>query len=170
MTDQMRAPHPELVARVLPKGAAVILRDYEAPDRAYLATRLKSICSARGVKLMIGADPDLAMRIGAHGVHCPRWFNLVNPPPKSMVISAACHNDEELDRARGMGADLIFLSPVFETGSHQGGKALGATAFRDMAAQAPAPVLALGGVTAENAHRLSGVNVAGISAISAFLK
>ena len=169
MTDGLRAPHPELAARILPKGAAVILRDYRMPGRAHLAARLKSICAARGVKLLIGADPELAARLDADGVHCPRWFALKGKPPRGMIISASCHNARELERAKLLGAGALFLSPAFQTESHDGKAPLGAAAFRDLAASAPAPVLALGGVTAQNARLLSGPNVAGLAAIGAFI-
>lgn len=170
MTDHERAPLPELVARALPKGAAIVLRDYRLPARAHLAARLQSICGPRGVALFVGADPELAREIGAAGVHLPRWFT---PAPASLpaglIISASCHNERELGRAERLGADIAFLSPAFPTTSHPAASQIGAAAFRRLAAASAVPVLALGGVTAENACRLAGPNVAGLAAIGAFL-
>ena len=78
MTDAARVPDPLAVVRALPRGSAVILRDYDAPGREELARRLRSACAVKGVFLIVGADPALAARIGAKGVHLPNWFHLQN--------------------------------------------------------------------------------------------
>ncbi len=162
--------HPELIARALPAGAAIILRDYGAPDRAHLAARLKAICAPRGVKLLIGAEIGLAERIGADGVHLPRWHMLAARPPAGMIVSAACHDAGELARAKRFGADIALLSPVFGSASHPQSDGLGAEKFKALAAAAALPVFALGGVDETNAMQLAGRNVAGIGAISAFYR
>lgn len=167
LTDAGRAPHPLLVARVLPAGAAVILRDYGLAGRAGLAAQLKSVCAARGVKLLIGADVDLARRVGADGVHLPRWY--ARTPPDGLIVSAAAHDADELARAKALGADLALLSPAFATGSHPDARGLGPATFRTLAGAAPLPVLALGGVDETSAASLAGPNVAGLAAIGAFL-
>ncbi|MFC2951270.1 thiamine phosphate synthase [Marinicaulis aureus] len=169
LTDQRRVPHPLTVVRAMPRGAAVILRDYGLPHRQGFAAQLKSIARARGLKLIIGADIDLARRIGADGVHVPRWFSPAAPFPENMIVTAACHSMEELQRAKTMGADLALLSPAFVTFSHPGDGAMGAAAFKTLAASSLLPVLALGGVDERNARLLVGPNVAGLAAIGAFL-
>ena len=169
LTDALRAPHPLLVARVLPKGAAVILRDYGMRGRAGLAAQLKSVCAARGVKLIIGADPALAARVGADGVHLPRWYSPGSALPENLIVTASAHNEGELARAKDLGAGLALLSPVFATASHPEGGGLGAARFKALAAAAPVPVLALGGADEANAAMIAGPNVAGLAAIGAFL-
>lgn len=173
LTDARRAPHPLPVARALPAGAAVILRDYGLPGRAGLAAQLKSVCGARGVKLIIGADLALAARIGADGVHLPRWFSPPGPLPdgipKGMIVTASAHDAGELVRAKNVGAGLALLSPVFATASHPEADSLGAARFKALAAASPLPVLALGGADETNANLLAGRNVAGLAAIGAFL-
>ncbi len=140
------------------------------PGRAHLAARLKSICAARGVKLLIGADMALAEKIGADGVHFPRWHAPGADFPKHLILTAACHDADALTRAGAMGADAALLSPAFATQSHPGAIAAGPARLRMLAAGSPIPVLALGGVNAGNAHLLAGPNIAGIAAISAFLR
>lgn len=169
LTDQKRAPQPQLIARALPPGAAMILRDYEHKDRAALAVELKSICAERGLFLLIGADSDLAEEIGADGHHAPAWYNGPQAAFPHAINTTSCHDAAALSGATAAGFDVIFLSPAFPTASHPGKAALGANNFRKLAAMSPAPVLALGGVTEENAHQLAGANVAGLAAIGAFL-
>lgn len=167
LTDRARAPQPEIIIDALPPGAAVILRDYEAPDRTALAQRLKALCTTRGVLFLVGADLALAQAIGADGVHFPSWAN-IRPAP-GMIVTAACHSARELEKAAAAGAQLALLSPVFATQSHPGEQTLGAARFKSIARASPLPVLALGGVDETNAGRLAGRNVAGLAAISAFL-
>jgi thiamine-phosphate pyrophosphorylase len=169
LTDVERAPHPLLIARILPRGAAVILRDYRIKGRAGLAARLKAVCAPRGVKLIVGADAELACAVGADGVHWPRWFSPATPVPEGMIVTASCHSADELSRAKAMGASLALLSPALTTESHKGAEALGSEKFRALAAASLLPVLALGGVDETNALRLAGRNVAGLAAIGAFL-
>ena len=165
MTDCTRAPNPELIARALPPNSAIVLRDYAHPDRHALARRLRIISAQRKCLLLVGADTELAKDVGADGVHSPNWHN---SPPGFGISSVACHNPEELKRPAAMRADVIFLSPAFETKSHPGTTPLGLANFKRLAGEAPAPVLALGGVAHENSRRLRGPNIAGLAAISAF--
>lgn len=169
MTDRLRVPNPILIARALPKGSAVILRDYNMPKREALAAQLAQICNARSLFLLIGADPALAHRVGAKGLHIPSWFREWNEIPKTLIVTASCHNDAELRGARAVDVKIALLSPAFPTLSHPDANALGAERFRRMAAASPIPVLALGGVNEGNAPKLAGPNVAGIAAIGAFV-
>ncbi len=172
MTDAARAPQPELIARALPPNAAVIFRDYAAPDRAHLARRLISIAKQRGVLFLVGADARLARAISADGVHLPSWAQPSDGPHDDyagLIVSCACHDADDLARAAAIHADVAFLSPVFPTQSHMGADALGAEKFNALAADAKLPVLALGGVDERNVSKLAGRNVAGLAAIGAFL-
>jgi len=172
LTDRARIPNPDAVLRALPAGSAVILRDYDAPRRAQSAARLAALCRSRGLLFLVGADPALAVRVGAKGVHAPSWFRDQNhireTLPPGMILTAACHDAAALRAAAAMGADMAFLSPALPTASHPGEGALGADAFRRLAAAARLPVLALGGVNDRSARRLAGRNVAGLGAIGAF--
>ena len=168
LTDRTRIPNPEIILRALPRGTAVVLRDYDAHNRVAIARRLKSICTTRGLLLIIGADIDLARSVSADGIHLPAWFDHGGAPFDSLIVTASCHTGRDLDRAAQRGAHLAFLSPAFPTASHPGQAHLGIEEFKKIAAAAPLPVLALGGVDVTNAAQLSATNVAGFAAIGAF--
>ena len=169
LTDRRRIAHPEPVMRALPKGAAVIYRDYDDPKRAAVASRYAAICNRRGVLFFVGGDQELALRAGADGVHLPARMLKNFRRNAAGLLTAACHDAGELRLAAGLGADAAILSPVFATASHPYTDYLGAASFRALAAGALLPVLALGGVDEQNARLLAGRNVAGIGAIGAFL-
>lgn len=182
LTDRRRGPDPLAVAKALPAGAAIIVRDYDDLGRAATARGLKEIAEARGLVLMIGGDAVLAREIGADGLHLRSdqlrkglggvlleqggQFHRAG----GRLLTVSCHSAEELERAGAIGADIALLSPVFATASHPGAEGLGAEEFRRLASASPIPVLALGGVDERNAASLAGPNVAGLAAIGAFEK
>lgn len=191
LTDRRRLECPEPILRVLPAGAAVVYRDYDHPRRAAIAHRYAAICNSRGVFFIVGGDLALARAVGADGVHFPARMlaslcsgvmrDLKSPPLKEggeerevfaraldFIVTAACHSQQDLRRARAAGAGLAFLSPAFATASHPGAEHLGAARFKALAASSPIPVLALGGVDERTAPRLAGENVCGFGAILGF--
>ena len=169
LTDRNRCPEGESIARALPKGTAIIFRDYDAPDRETLARTYRTICSEHGLLLLVGGDAALAKEIGADGAHL-RSADLAagQSPQAEMIVSAAAHSMAELTLAARAGADIAFLSPAYATRSHLGAPPLGPQRFKSLASAAQLPVLALGGVDETNASSLAVENVTGLGAIGAF--
>lgn len=167
MTDAARLNDPLAAAARLPAGAAVILRDYDAPDRTALATALSALCRTRRLRLLVAADAELAAGIGADGVHLPEALVPRMPRrwPRDWLITAAAHSPAALWRARRAGANAALLSPVFATASHPGASTLGALRFAAWANNAPLPVYALGGIDAVSARRLAGSRAVGLAGI-----
>jgi hypothetical protein len=56
MTDEKRLANPEKAAESLPRGAGVIFRHYEDPNRIDIARRLQAICRRRGLLFIVGGD------------------------------------------------------------------------------------------------------------------
>ena len=71
MTDEKRLPDPVLAARLLPRGAAIILRHTVPETRRALGQALSRIAHERGLLLLIAGDAPLAARLGAGGLHLP---------------------------------------------------------------------------------------------------
>ena len=89
-------------------------------------------------------------------------------------ITAACHGPRALRRAERLGVDAALVSPVFPTHSHpetfvQRRLTLGPLRLRRIVCQPSLPVYALGGITAQNAARLTGIPLAGLAAIRGYL-
>ena len=173
MTDEKRLRDPVAAARLLPKGAAIILRHTMPETRAALAEALSRIARERGLLLLIAGDAPLAARIGADGLHLPearaseaKHWKCVHP---SWLITAAAHSEHALIRAARAGADAALLAPAFPTLSHKERASLGVSRLRLMAARAVLPIYALGGVTAQTVQRLAGARLAGIAAIDGLL-
>lgn len=171
ITDAQRLPDPLRAVERLPRGSAIILRDYGMAGRAALARRLAAVARQRHLKLLIAGDAGLAIEIGAAGIHLPearagearRWRHR-----KKWLITVAAHSRTALRHAALSGADAALLSPVFDTRSHPGQPPLGTAGFNLLAARAALPVYALGGIDEINGARLLSGPAAGIAAIGAF--
>jgi len=169
LTDSARIPDPAAIITTLPAGTGVIYRDYSAPARFDHACRFADFCIEHNLIFYLAGDPSLAQRAGAHGVHLPARQAAQAPQiAKGLLLSVSCHNAEEIQQAEDLGADSLFLSPVFATASHPDAAPLGVDVFKALAAESSTPVLALGGVSEDNADQLRGPNIAGFGAIGAF--
>jgi thiamine-phosphate pyrophosphorylase len=129
----------------MPIGGGVVFRHYtlREPERAALFASIREATRDRGL-LLLSAGTRLP---GAGGVHNGRGAGL---------RTASAHSAVEIRRAERLGADLIFLSPVFATRSHPGGAALGPARFASLARRTRLPVVALGGMDAERFGALRG--------------
>jgi len=152
---------------------AVLVREAQLSSAKLLAfcARLRSLTRGYGARLIVHTQADVAQAVEADGVHVAasaiheipamrRW--LANT---QICFSASCHTMQELAAAASSGAGFALLSPVFPTRSHAGAPHLGVQRFQDMAVHSPIPVIALGGITVDNRHRLAGYGVAVISAL-----
>lgn len=175
LTDSERLADPVPVLARLPRGAGVILRDYDgtAGDalRRNKARALARACRLRGLRLFVAGDARLARAIGAFGLHLPEWMVRRQPvavAPRMrgrLVVTTACHSAAALRRASRFGADAALLAPVLPTASHPGGRVLGPLRFAHLVRTARLPVFALGGIDAEGARRIGGSGAAGIAGI-----
>jgi thiamine-phosphate pyrophosphorylase len=139
--------------------------------------------------LLINSRADVALATNAAGVHLPannlspeevRAFwqgtcsaglcgagTLARVSPRSTVISISCHSPAEVTEAASNQATLALFAPVFEKKDAPGIKPSGLEKLRQ-ACRANIPVLALGGVTLQNAHSCLQAGAAGIAAIRLF--
>lgn len=175
VTDSVRLPDPRVAVRKLAPGSAVILRHYDHPERAALARDLAEICRQRRIKLLIAGDWRLAVAVGAAGVHLPERMTRRGPiawgasaaKKPEFLVTAAAHSRAAIERAARSGCDAVLLSPVFQTASHPGAKALGPLRFALWCRNSRVPIYALGGIDAKTARRLKDSGFAGIAAIGA---
>jgi len=164
MTDERKADWGRAV-RALPPGSVVVVRAREAKQRQALARQLSGLAT-----LLIADDPQLAAQSGAAGLHLPeaRMREAAHWRARfpHWIITASAHSLRALMGAQYL--DAVFLSPVFATASHPGARPLTPVRAAVIAAHAPVPVYALGGITPRNAVLLA-PSFSGIAAISSLL-
>jgi len=129
-----------------------------------------------GTRLLINSRSDIALACGADGVHLrsedisPQdvrkiWINAGNS--SRPLVSVSCHTVAEVASAASASADFAIFAPVFEKKYSPAMKAAGLDQLRSACSQ-KIPVLALGGVTLENAAACIEDGAAGIAAIRLF--
>lgn len=169
-TDPTRTPRPWETAGRLPASAGVVFRPFGAADALETSLRLRAATKAAGVRLLVGLDADLAERIEADGVHLPERalsaaYALSGRRP-DWLLTGAAHSPEAIRSARDL--DALVLSPVFPAGGASATKAaLGIEGFKALAALAPCPAYALGGISAVNVADLIGSGACGIAGVDA---
>ena len=87
---------------------------------------------------------------------------------KEKLVSASCHNAEELKTAEKMGLDFAVLSPVKQTSSHPQAEALGWEQFEQLSDQVSSPVYALGGLDQDDVEEAWSRGAQGVAGISGF--
>jgi thiamine-phosphate pyrophosphorylase len=160
MTDERLGDGLMAAVARLPDGAGIVFRHYRAADRRALFDRVVEAARERGILVLLAGPAEEAERWGADGSH--------GRGPGRGLRSAPAHDLTEIRAAEAAGADLVFLSPVFETRSHPGAPALGAAGFAGLVAATRLPVIALGGMDEKRFAALGcGYGWAGIDAWSA---
>jgi len=164
MTDDRKADWVQ-AAHALPPGSVVVIRAREAKQRQKLARQLSGLAT-----LLIADDPGLAAQVGAAGLHLPqaRMREAAHWRARfpHWIITSSAHSLRALMNAHFL--DAVFLSPVFATSSHPAARALTPARAAFIAAHAPVPVYALGGISARNAGLLAPA-FSGIAAISSLV-
>ena len=170
-------PLPEAVRLALEGGVkAIQLREKDLPVRELLglARELRSITREFGAKLFINDRVDVAMIVGADGVHLGNASMPVAAARKivgaGMLIGASTHTIDEAKTAQDGGADFITYGPVFETISKaKYGAPVGVKSIRSIKNDVKIPLFALGGINSGNLLQAMSAGSDGVALISAIL-
>ena len=145
----------EVIAAI--KGGAVIVqfRDKEPLDAIYLADQLVKVCHEYKVPLLINDDIELAIKVGADGVHIGREDGAISEARDRLgadaIIGVSCYNFvEQAFGAQEQGATYVAFGRFFPSSS----KPLAAPAELDTLRKAKflldIPIVAIGGILPEN--------------------
>jgi thiamine-phosphate pyrophosphorylase len=145
----------EVIAAI--KGGAVVVqfRDKDSLDAIYLADQLVKVCHEYKVPLLINDDIELAIKVGADGVHIGREDGAISEARDRLgadaIIGVSCYNFvEQAFDAQEQGATYVAFGRFFPSSS----KPLAAPAELDTLRKAKflldIPIVAIGGILPEN--------------------
>ena len=156
------------------KGGATIvqLREKELSEDAFLAEakEIKKLTQRYGVPLIINDNVALAKACQADGVHLGQGDMQVEEARAILgdaaIIGVSAHNVEEALLAEKQGADYLGSGSAFVTTTKQDVTALPLKTLREICRAVQIPVVAIGGITAENVLQLKGRGIAGVAVVS----
>jgi thiamine-phosphate pyrophosphorylase len=154
---QAKQPLPAIGAAAFAGGCrwfSLREKDLAPGERREILGRLVEIGRRCGAVVTVHEDIEAAIAAGADGVHLPGGADpaALRARLPGALVGASAHSADEAAALLRAGADYVTLSPVFPTASKPGyGPALGLAGLAEATARAPGPVIALGGVTPENA-------------------
>ncbi len=129
-------------------------------------------------RILVNDRLDVALSEGAGGVHLgesslpveeAKRLLLARNPQKDFLIGVSCHSLEAARSAARSGADYLFFGPVFATPSKAAyGAPQGLERLAEVCRAVSIPVLAIGGITVENAVTCLRAGASGIAAIRMF--
>jgi thiamine-phosphate pyrophosphorylase len=161
----------DVVAAAVDAGLrAVQLRDKDLSGRALfvLAERLRAVTARAGALLLVNERVDVAIAVGAEGVHLGGGAMPVDVArrllPARAIVGVSTHSAAEVATTT---ADFAFFGPVFATPAKT--SAQGAEPLRAAVAAARVPVLAIGGVTVERVADVRAAGATGVAVIRAIL-
>ena len=134
--------------------------------------------AATRTRILVNDRLDVALAAGAHGVHLGGGslpVDAINEWRRAGVLPAgfqsgvSCHSISEVQAAERTGADYVFFGPVFATPSKEKfGAPQGIERLAEASSSVNIPVIAIGGITVENAQMCAKAGAAGIAAIRMF--
>ena len=164
----------ELAFQSLNAGCAMLqLRAKDLDDRGFLeiARRLRSACAHAEVPFIVNDRPDIARLVRADGLHLGQTDASIGDARKvvgNMPIGMSTHDLEQARRADLEGADLIAFGPIFTTQTKKNpDPVVGLDQLSTICESVSRPVVAIGGITPENAGDVLDAGARYVAAIAA---
>jgi thiamine-phosphate diphosphorylase len=148
-------------------------RQLEARQLAAIVSAAVAAVSGTGTRIVVNDRLDVALASGAHGVHL-RADSMASEdarsisPPGFLVGRSVRGTDEA--RSASSAADYLIAGTVFATASKPGlERLLGVAGLAEISRASSVPVLAIGGISLQNAGVVADAGASGAAAISLFL-
>lgn len=166
--------HTEQVRRLAEGGARLIqLREKKASPREFYEAATEAIAVARtlGIKIIINDRLDIAIAVGADGVHLGQDDLLVEEARRLIgpdkIIGFSTHNLKQALEADSLPADYIAIGPVFQTSTKENpDPTTGLDLVREVKLRVAKPIVAIGGITLERARSVFDAGADSLAIIS----
>lgn len=180
ITDSTNFSEEEFLFRTeeaLKGGATLIqLREKDKTTREYiaLAEKVHTLTKKYNVPLIIDDRIDVAMAIGAEGVHLGQSDMPINIARKILgndfIIGATAKTVLQALEAYEQGADYLGVGAIYPTTTKVKTILTSTDTLKDICKAVPIPVNAIGGLNKTNTDILRGIDIAGFCVVSAIMK
>lgn len=155
-------------------GATFVqLREKELDGAAFLreAMEIRRLCREFGVPFVVNDNVEVAIAADADGVHVGQEDMEAGDVRAKVgadkIVGVSAQTVEQAVLAERRGADYLGVGAVFPTGSKADAVDVSRETLAAICAAVSIPVVAIGGITRENAAKLAGTGICGIAVISA---
>mgnify|MGYP001422022866 FL=1 len=177
ITDALLIPDdrlPDAVEQALLGGARLIQyrdKSSDAARRLTQARRLNTLCQRYQIPLIINDDVELAAEVGAAGVHLGRDDPALTTARarlgENALIGVSCYNRLDLAlAAEQAGADHVAFGAIFPSPTKPTEIRASIALLREARAALRIPIVAIGGITPDNAPLLLDVGVDALAVVS----
>ena len=169
-------PLLSVVARAVRAGVrAVQLRERDLSIRELHSLAMELQRELPGLRLFINDRVDVALALGAQGVHLRESSmpagvvrDLLQP---SQLLGLSVHSLDGVMAAEQQGADFVVLGPIYDTPSKRVyGPPIGLSILEQAARKVRIPIFAIGGITATRARDVRRAGAFGVAVVSSVLR
>ena len=164
----------EVVLESLEGGVTMLqLREKHLDEAHFLeeAKELQTLCRSWHVPFLINDNVEIALAMEADGVHVGQSDMAAGDVRKKLgadkIIGVSAQTVEQALLAEKAGADYLGVGAVFPTSSKDDANEVTYETLKAIRSSVSIPVVAIGGITQENVHRLAGSGICGAAVISA---
>ncbi len=163
----------EVVNQAVEHGARMVQlreKDLSSSDLHDLGKRVKRAIRGRAT-LIVNGSVDVAVALNADGLHLPENGIPVREARRAVgpnkLIGRSIHSVAVAAQAESDGADFLIAGTIYSTASHPNQPAQGVDFLYTLHRHVSLPVLAIGGVTAQNVGDIMATGVSGAAVITA---
>ena len=149
-------------------------KDLPASEQIHLLREIMRLGERHAARVTLHGKAELAREAGAHGVHLSGGSDTVEARRllgDDALIGLSIHTVDEARTAKAGTTDYVIAGPVYETASKPGyGPTLGTNGLARIVQACAVPVVAIGGITPENARECRAAGAAGIAVMGGVMR
>ena len=149
----------------------IVYRNYNDSKRETELIKIAKACKKKRYQLFVSNDIKLALKVRADGIYIPSFNKtkkFLNLEKKNLTILGSAHNQKEIREKISQKCQAIFLSPIFYV--EKSINFLNVYKFNSLSRTNKVNILALGGITEHNVHKLRLLHTKGFGGIGIFKK